>query len=187
MLSEIYEKEYKRIQGIEKRAKLFELSTLIENENLNFKEFQPKITTTFFKDHKYNYGIFDWGILKTYENGEEWDNKLRRYAIPQTTNKKTTTRSYSFSVSVGEEKFKTVKNKDGSRTIFDNIGNSETHFLNGCIETRFVNGDVIFEYPDGAIKKRNEKGNIIELDFEGNQTISKPKANFWNKLFKNRL
>ena len=183
LLSEIYEKEYRRIQGVERKAKLFRISTLIENENLISKEFQPKITTTFFKDHKYNYGIFDWGILQTYVNGEIWDNKLRRYTVPQTANNKRVTRSYSFSVSIGEEKYNTVKNNDGSRTTFDNKGNSETHFLNGCIETCYANGDKIFEFPNGAIKKQDKNGNIIELDFEGNEVISVPKENFWNKLF----
>jgi hypothetical protein len=32
LLSEIYEKEYRRIQGVERKAKLFRISTLIENE-----------------------------------------------------------------------------------------------------------------------------------------------------------
>jgi len=183
LFSDLYEVEHKRISYVEKRAKLFRLSTLLNNENATVEEFLPKITTTFFKDHKYNYGIFDWGILTSYTKGEIWDNNLKRYVISD-PKPKAVYRSYSFSFSKGDEKYKSIKNKDGSSTTIDNLGNSETHFTDGSIETRLKNGTVIFEYPDGAIKKQTEKGQVIELDFEGNPVTTKIKANFWHKLLK---
>jgi hypothetical protein len=183
LFSDLYEVEHKRISYVERRAKLFRLFTLLNNENAEVEEFLPKITTTFFKDHKYNYGIFDWGVLTIYTKGEIWDNKLKRYVISNPKSK-TVSKSYSFSFSKGDEKYKTIKNQDGSSTTIDNLGNSETHFINGCIETRLKNGTMILEYPDGAIKKQTEKGQVIELDFEGKPVTKKIKTNFWNKYFK---
>lgn len=84
LLSDIYEKEYKRISYVEKRAKLFRLNTLFDNEKDSTSNRRPKITTTIFDDHKYNYGIFDWGILTVYTEGEIWDKELKRYVIPKT-------------------------------------------------------------------------------------------------------
>jgi len=181
LFNAIYQKRISRIRHEEKRAKLFWLKTLLENENLTSSKL-PKITTTIFEDHKHHYDIYDWGILTVYNKGDIWNKTLKRYVSPK-TNFNNDSRRFSFSFSMGENN-KIVKNTDGSFTTFDDQGNTETIMENGCIETRLKDGEVIFEYPDGSLTKQDKEGVITEFDFEGIPIIKIRKSKFWKKIFK---
>jgi hypothetical protein len=179
LLGAIYEIEIKRISYIERRSKLFRLSTLLENEKKSncCGQYLPKISSTIFKDHKYNYGIYDWGVITIYNEGEKWNSDSKKFEIHKPQLNKNL-RSFSYAFSKGQENFKHVEKEDGSWTTFDENGNSEIHYINGNIETKFKNGKTIKEYPNGAIDYIDELGMIKSTDFEGNLIIPDKKSIF---------
>ncbi len=185
LLSDIYEKEIKHLRYIEMRAKLFKISTLYRNENNETcdKQFLPKISSTFFRDHKYTYAIYDSGIITTYNKGEIWDGKLKKYIIPEIHTLKSK-RSFSFSFSINNKKFKSIHNLDGSRTILDDEGNSETWYADGSFIIKYKNSKTINVYPDGSYDTMYEDGKILSVDFEGKAVQRNHKINIIFKMLK---
>jgi len=155
LLEELYTREFIRV-GLNnskiKKAKIFNLSTLVENENnMNVtEELMPKITSTVFNNHKNKYLIYDWGILKPYHDGEIWDSNHKIYFASK-KNKKV--RAKKFSVSQGSQRIDYYTNHNGSRTIVDNNGNVEIVKPNGTIEIKFADGSKLIEFVDGTIHK----------------------------------
>jgi hypothetical protein len=176
LFSELFERKIYRIHSagyITYGAKLFRLSTLIQNEKKQ-KETSvklPIISSTSFENNKYRYAIYDYGILTVYTKGEIWDADLKRYVIPKPQPNKNI-KSYSFSVSQGEHKVKYIENTDGSTTCIDEKGNFEIIYPDGCIETKFINGLRTYVYPDGSIDKWDKNSRKESFDFEGNRIIT---------------